>query len=310
MFSILSSFYALEGIMAKLMVFILTVLAFVQPAWAGESLQYDAHGVRYQLYQSGSDGDINWLFLPGGPGADSSYLISLIEILDLPGKVWLIDLPGSGTNVQEDIDYDTWLEIFPEVIARFDHPVLVGHSFGGMFPLLFPELEKSLEGFVILHSAPCLWLDAAACYAQEHQLPNLDEALKEFLENPSEEMLAKSLEVCSHYYFPPHNLEQGREVLQGMQLQYAACSWWLQYAQDHHLNARWIPEKVPTLVLGGKYDGICPFTLFQKDSRFHRENIEMLYLEKAGHVSWMDDPEAVRQAFDRFIKRLISSESL
>ncbi len=294
----------------KIFLFIFAFCASMKLAAASEVVQYDANKVRYQLYQSNPGSDLNWLFLPGGPGADSSYLMTLIDILELPGKVWLIDFPGSGTNVQENVDYDTWVAIFPEVIARFDRPVLVGHSFGGMFPLLFPMLEHSLEGFVILHSAPCLWLEEAARYAQEHHLPNLDDVLKEFSENPSEEMLAKSLEACAYYYFPPHHLEQGREALKNMQLQYAACAWWLQYAQDHNLNAQWIPEKVPTLILGGKYDGICPFQLFRNDSRFHRANIEMLYLEKAGHFSWMDDPEAVRKAFDAFIKGLSFSEGL
>lgn len=35
---------------------------------------YDENHVRYELYYSGEGKNYNWLFFPGGPGADSSYL--------------------------------------------------------------------------------------------------------------------------------------------------------------------------------------------------------------------------------------------
>jgi hypothetical protein len=55
--------------------------------------------VRYELYQTNAGKNYNWLFFPGGPGADSIYLRSLVNELRLPGNVWLIDLPGNGSNI-------------------------------------------------------------------------------------------------------------------------------------------------------------------------------------------------------------------
>lgn len=41
----------------------------------------------------------NWIFVPGGPGLGSEYLLNLIELLHLPGIVWQFDFPGDGSNI-------------------------------------------------------------------------------------------------------------------------------------------------------------------------------------------------------------------
>src|SRR5690242_14051414 len=86
---------------------------------------YDSNHVRYELYQTNEGKPYNWLLLPGGPGADSSYLHSLVDELELPGNVWLIDMPGNGSNISEDFseNYDRWIHLFPSIIQQFDNPV-------------------------------------------------------------------------------------------------------------------------------------------------------------------------------------------
>ncbi|MDR3477377.1 MAG: alpha/beta fold hydrolase [Gammaproteobacteria bacterium] len=121
---------------------------------------YDANETRYQLANSLAGASYNWLFFPGGPGINADYLQTLATNLALPGKTWLIDMPGNGDNFSEHVkaeyDFNKWDTIFMDAVKRFDNPILVGHSFAGMYPLLFPELEQILQGFVILNSAPSL----------------------------------------------------------------------------------------------------------------------------------------------------------
>ena len=71
---------------------------------------YDSHRVRYNLYQTNRGTPYNWLFFPGGPGADSSYLRSLVDELELPGNVWLIDLPGNA--VMHDLKSNLFEALF------------------------------------------------------------------------------------------------------------------------------------------------------------------------------------------------------
>lgn len=61
---------------------------------------FDKYHSRMTLAQSNPGNGYNWLFLAGGPGADSEYFNELIEVLDLPGNVWLI----SDANILIDIE--------------------------------------------------------------------------------------------------------------------------------------------------------------------------------------------------------------
>lgn len=285
------------------------LLANIQPEQESsktEKYLYDTNHVRYELYQTNEGQIYNWLFIPGGPGADSSYLYSLIDELDLPGNVWLIDLPGNGSNISHENsgDYDQWIKLFPEIIQKFDNPILVGHSFGGMFPLLFPELENSLIGFVILNSAPTLWHEESVAYSKQFDLPDLSKEMHEFTLNPSPETFKAALDACMPYYFPKHTIEKGKELFSQVCFQYQPAVWWQRKAMQLNFSAKWVPQKVPTLIIGAKYDCICPFSLFQNDQRFQRQNVELLFIEDAGHMFWIENPKAAKKAFNKFISRL------
>ncbi len=262
--------------------------------------------MRYELYQTNEGKSYNWLFFPGGPGADSSYFYSLIDELELPGNVWLIDLPGSGSHMEKAStgNFDYWFDIFPKVFQQFKNPILVGHSFGGMFPLLFPELENSLKGLIILNSAPGLWMEEAVAYSKQFNLPDFTKEMQEFILNPNQETFKIALNACMPYYFPSHTLEKGTELLSHIPCQYLPTVWWQKKAVELNFSAKWIPQNVPTLIVGSKYDCICPFSLFEKDERFQRSNIELFFVEDAGHLIWVENPSAARDVFKRLISRL------
>jgi pimeloyl-ACP methyl ester carboxylesterase len=298
-----------QGMISRLVLMLMPVFLFAKgvDALTEANYFYDANQVRYELYQTNGQKPYNWLFLPGGPGVDSRYYRELVDILDLPGNVWLIDLPGNGDNVSDctTTDFDKWFEIFPSVVKKFDNPILVGHSFGGMFPLCFPELEKELKAFVILNSAPSLWLEAAAVYAKQFNLPDLSKELQELMQNPSQETLKSVLNAGISYYFPVSTRDKGRQLFSQLPMQYLPAAWWQKKAMEMHFSAKWVPQHVPTLIIGGKYDGMCPFSLFEKDRRFQRENIQLRCIENAGHFPWIENPQEVQGAFEEFSSQLL-----
>lgn len=268
---------------------------------------YDASHVRYQLVAKHEGMPYNWLFLPGGLGADSSYLQSLVSLLELPGNVWLVDFPGNGSNTESipaDYDYNEWFALFPPMVQRFENPIIVGHSAGGMFPLCFPELEKKLKGFVVLNAAPSLWLADAVAYAEQFHLPDLTQEMADFTQTPNEATFTRALGACMPYYFPPHSLEKGRALLTPIPFPFLPAVWWQHKVAEINFSAKWIPETVPTLIIGGRYDCICPFPLFRNDVRFKRPNIEMIEIGDGGHLPWIENPEAVKTAFKNFCKQL------
>jgi pimeloyl-ACP methyl ester carboxylesterase len=270
---------------------------------------YDDNSVRYQLVKT-NPGHIvyNWLFVPGGPGVDSSYFLTLINELDVPGNFWLIDLPANGSNITSEIkadyDFDTWGDCLLSAIQKFQNPIYVGHSFGGMFPLLFTQLEQLLKGFVILNSAPSLWLEEAAKCAKENNIPLLVEPLAEFEKNPNPETLKTALKACAPYYFPDNSLELGKKLLEQMTINHLAMVWWLKKAHEINFSAQWIPQSVPTLILGSSHDFMAPYSLFEKDIRFNRKNIAMKKIHNAGHFPWLEQMTIVKEAFRAFMKQV------
>ena len=141
-----------------------------------KQIQFDFYHTRLTLAKS-NPGKENWLFLAGGPGADSEYFIELVELLNLPGNIWLVDLPENGgnrlgDNYDEHYDFAFWEQAFKHVLKSFNNVILVGHSFSGIYPLLFPEIENDLIGLVILNSASRPWIENALSMAQEKNLPS------------------------------------------------------------------------------------------------------------------------------------------
>lgn len=281
-----------------LFLFFTTVL-FAAPAYF-----YDSNQVRYELYKSNGGRALNWLFIPGGPGFDSIYLRGLVDELKLSGNVWLIDLPGNGSNQVEGFDYDRWIEIFPAAVKRFENVILVGHSFGGMLPMLFPELENQVKGFVILHSLPHMPGEEELAYSKQFNLPDYSEDFQKFLENPNSETFQTALDACFPYYFSPEFLEKGKASLANVPVEFGPLLWWNKKAVEIQFSANWIPQKVPTMIIGAKYDMMCPVSSFEKDQRFQRSNIESVFIEEGGHFSWIENPAAVRKAFREFTARL------
>ena len=262
---------------------------------------YDDNHVRYNLVSTNGKEKFNWLFFPGGPGADSCYFLDLVQILQLPGNAWLIDLPGNGNHAVQQDNFDTWLDIFLPTIKRFDNPIIVGHSFGGQLPLLFPELEDILAGLVLCNTAPCLWLEAAVDMAKELQLPDLSLEMQIFTENPTQETFNQALLACVPYYFPKETLAIGKKMLSGLPINFHPAVWWQRKVIENNFDAKWIPKHVPTLILGAEFDAITPFSLFIKDTRFDRDNMFKHLIHDAGHFPWLEKPEEIKKLFRDFL---------
>lgn len=273
----------------------------------------DSNFVRYTLYQQQPGATYNWLFLPGGPGANSSYLNGLLDQLKLPGNSWLIDFPGSGSNYYPNLqnyDFNRWFDLFIPAIKQFQNAIIVGHSFGGMMIHLFPELENIVEGIAILNSTPKLWIEEAAKYSQQFDLPDFRSEMAEFSSNPNQETFEIALNACLPYYFPKETLEKGKQILNEAKFRYQPAVWWLNKANEINYTAQWAPEKLPTIILGGKYDCVCPFHIYEKDHRFKRDNIHFYYSTKAGHFGWVEDQKLYSNAFKALETRIDAKNNL
>src|SRR5262249_7789040 len=119
-----------------------------------------------------------------------------------------------------------------------------------------------------------------------------------------QETFNAAIDVCMPYYFPQKTLEKGRALLSHVAIRYQASVWWQRKAVELNSLSPWVPEQTPTVIIGAKYDCMCPFSLFQKDTRFPRSNIDLVFIETAGHFPWVENPAAVKKAFKKLVARM------
>jgi pimeloyl-ACP methyl ester carboxylesterase len=125
-----------------------------------------------------------------------------------------------------------------------------------------------------------------------------------FTENPTQKTFDQALAACIPYYFTKEYLTIGQEKLLAVPFNFLPAVWWQRKVVDINFQAKWIPEKVPTLIVTAEFDSICPSILFMENKRFERPNISKHYIEKAGHMPWIERPDAIKILFDNFLSNI------
>jgi pimeloyl-ACP methyl ester carboxylesterase len=263
---------------------------------------------RIQLFRSMEGRNYNWLFLPGGPGLGSESLFPLLNILELPGNMWRLDLPGDGSNTSFQsglkASMQNWSQAIGEAVTSFDKVILVAHSRGGMFALSLPELEKALKGIVLLDTAPDRnWQEQFALTIERSPLPEAKKLEEAYNKNPNDESLKRSVLAFAPYMFTQKALERGIKALEHLPYNHEAYRWALENF-DPIYEGKWVPKQIPTMILSGAEDIATPLELFTQKKEFDRPNIFMREIKNARHFPWIDNPQDVMEAFKEYVLRL------
>lgn len=267
-----------------------------------QNLIWTKSKARLKQLHTNNNKNYNWLFLPGGPGLGSESLSSLTEMLHLPGTMWHVDFPGDGSNTSEDesVNFSNWHESLIEATNELNNIILVAHSSGGMFALAAPELEENLIGLVLMDSAPNAgWQKFFMEYVKEHPLSEAEELQKIYQENPSNDVLKKLTLACAPYFSTSKNLEKIITMLNSLPFNYKSHRW-AKKNFDPTYEAKWVPQKIPTMILAGDQDHITPLNLFSESREFQRKNILIREIKNASHFPWIDNPEQVKQLFAEY----------
>jgi|GEM_PF-368738 len=227
-----------------------------------------------------------WLFLPGGAGLGSECFDSLLEVIDLPGSIYLLDYPGDGSN-PKPLRPDHWKQGLLDVVKAFDHVHLVAHSFGAMFVMTIPELEDELQALVLMDGSP-------KKLTHHHGGPS---NLK--VEFP--ELLPK--------YVTAGQLERARTLFHDLPYNDQAFLW----VRDHFhpdFKPSFVPTKIPALLLTGELDGITPFSNYNGTSYLNRSNILTRVIQGASHFPWLEKPDEVNQWLNLMGESVLTTDRL
>ena len=248
----------------------------------------------------------NWLFIPGGPGMGSEYLEDFVNKLDLPGKTWLCDYSGDGSNClhNKEIDYaKEWPLGLKDAIEQLEDVVLVCHSFGGFLTLSTPDIESTLSGLIILSSAP----NQKYAHDLENQrikysLPDNTRIFLEYMNDSNNETLKNFFYASIPYLFSEGYYEHGALLLKDLPYNYKTYNWSRNYMSSNSMLPEWYPKKLHTAIITGENDYLIPIKWFKENEYFNRENITMHEIQGAGHFPWIENFQDTKQAIYDFIK--------
>ena len=262
----------------------------------------------YRIKTIYKESGYTWIFLPGGPGLGSQYLDPFCQKLELPGTTLLVDFPKDGTNKEGSLHFNYWKRGLIDLLAQFEKPILVTHSFSGMFALDTPELEPFIKGLVLINTTTAnTFFPHVSAMQEQHALPDLVPEAAHYHLNPSSETYKGFWEVYRHYCFTTEELPLGEQMIS----QFAFNNESYHHAIEQFYpsyECRWHP-KIPTLTIAGEADYICPPRIFIENVNFHSEKIINKIIKNAGHCSWLLGINEVRDCFAEFIKLLMHEQN-
>jgi pimeloyl-ACP methyl ester carboxylesterase len=225
---------------------------------------------------------MHWIFIPGGPGLGSESLKALTSSIKLPGTIWHLDLPGDGSNIEnEDPDaFSKWQEGLIEAVQVFGKVIIVGHSMGGMYTLATPQIKDHLAGLVLLDTAPHAgWQQSFADYCTDHPIPGLNELQQKYVEQPNNETIKEMTLLSVPYCSEAADRVEKFSFLQTLPYNYQACDWSGKHF-DPFYEALWFPDNLPTLIMAGEQDRITPLKFFKESKDFDYPHV--LYHARIG----------------------------
>ena len=265
---------------------------------------------RLQFIGSTHGANYNWLFLPGGPGLGSESLSTLTKNLKLPGTIWHLDLPGDGSNntPNDEHHFARWSDALLEAVSTLKNVILVAHSTGGMYALATPKLEKMLIGLVLMDSAPdSSWQKKFMEHAKHHPIKNTKKLQMQYGKNPDNNLLKKITIASASYSFTKKGLRQGIALFKSLPFNYKTCEWSGKHF-DQTYKAKWVPKRIPTLILTGEKDQIIPLHFFTQSKKFKRKNIVFREIKNAGHFPWIENSKDVVAVFNEYTRKLLKNQ--
>jgi pimeloyl-ACP methyl ester carboxylesterase len=196
-------------------------------------------------------GDLNWLLLPGGPGIGSESLHELADALNVPGSIWMIDLPGDGSNVDPPgappDPFSCWPMVLVEAAQALPNAIYVGHSTGGMYLLSAPKVEQHIVGLALVSAAPdARWRGRFIQMTRRHPLPAVDAATAIYKHKRTSAAMRDIAVASAEWSFTTQSLDVGRKLLGRMPYNGLAIAWSARNFDETYTSAWW-PQTIPTL---------------------------------------------------------------
>jgi proline iminopeptidase len=256
------------------------------------------------------------LVLHGGPGADHGYLLPQMLALATSHELVLYDQRGGGQSKTDDrtpITWETHVRDLDRVIGELDVDplVIVGYSWGALLAMLFAveaaagRTEHRPERLALIDPAPvtrAFRQTFEAEFARRQNDPRVaqlraDLAASGLRERDPDAYRQRTFELSVAGYFADptaaHDLTPFRVTGRVQQSVWESLG-------DFDLLApgRLDSIHVPTFIAHGRQD---PIPLESSEAAARAMNAELVVIERAGHVPYVENPGALFPALEAFL---------
>ncbi len=281
----------------------------------GSDLKVNSHGldIYYRLFGQG----VPLLIIGGGPGDVADRYLGLCELLAKNQQCILVEQRGTGQSTPAVRDASTLsvaltLDDFEAVrkqlgLKRWN---VLGFSYGGYLASLYSHFFPSaVSSMTLLGSMGLNW-----------------EGLAQFNDNITAKLWASDLELSDYwsdsvrlkadrqqaiteiirarmpgYFFDRKKSLQVSQTMKSSDFNFELGDWIYQDVINRKLDLAKMDATFdkPVLILHGRQDPLgesVPLTL----ERYYK-NSKLIFIEKCGHYSWIEQPEKVLAAISEFL---------
>lgn len=292
-----------------LLSFILSLNAF------GQDRQVNSHGldIHYRLFGQG----VPLLILGGGPGDVADRYLGLCELLSKNLQCILVEQRGTGKSTPAVRDAATisvalTLDDF-EAIRRqlgLKQWAVLGFSYGGYLASLYTHyFPAAVSSLVLLGSMGLNW-DGLSQFEDNvtSRLWASDRELYEYWNDPAR-MKADPQQAITEiirarmpgYFFDRKKSLLASQNMKSADFDFVMGDWIYRDVVNKKLDLAKMEAKFakPVLILHGRQDPggeSVPLTL----ARYYLNN-KLVFIEKCGHYSWIEQPEKVLALISEFL---------
>jgi proline iminopeptidase len=277
----------------------------------GTTIYFDVEGSGYRAHGGEMTSLPVCLVLHGGPGLDHTYFKPWLSPLAEHMQLVYLDHRGNGQSGRAATATYTMEQFADDVEAVREHLGLgkvfvLGNSFGGFISLLFAlRHTESVAGLVLSNTAPSgAFAEEMLALVNERATPEQQETLTLLFEgrHTGDAHYRRWWEIMAPYYFASPDSRVMAELVSRLTVSATVANHMFpQEFPKYDLREQLGPLlSVPTLVVGGRHDGVIPVS----QSQLLHELIagsELAVFEDSGHFPFIEEQEGFARRVAGFV---------